>query len=213
MLYDLAIELICANSSEAKGRVERANQTLQDRLIKEMRLEGITGIEAANAWLATFIADFNSRFSRPAKFPKDLHRPVQESPDELRDIFAWHDVRTVSKSLTFQYDKILYLMDTTEENSRLAGEKIKVLDYPDGTLAFLYGHRSLKCQAFDKLACVDQGQIVDNKRLGTERENEGKRERSKKSPSRKAQVRIQEQLRAINPVLADPSLFVASSKR
>lgn len=88
VLYDLAIELICANSSEAKGRVERANQTLQDRLIKEMRLEGITGIEAANAWLATFIADFNRRFSRPAWFPKDLHRPVQESPDELRDIFA-----------------------------------------------------------------------------------------------------------------------------
>lgn len=114
-------------------------------------------------------------------------------------------------------------MDPTEENSRLAGEKIKVLDYPDGTLAFHYGHRSLECQAFDKLACVDQGQIVDNKRLGTvlrlaqvkqdERENEGKRERSKKSPSRKAQVRIQEQLRAINPVLADPNLFVASSKR
>lgn len=75
MLYDLAIELICANSSEAKGRVERANQTLQDRLIKKMRLEDITGIEAANTWLATFIADFNSRFSRPAKFPKDLHRP------------------------------------------------------------------------------------------------------------------------------------------
>ncbi|HGO5518851.1 TPA: transposase, partial [Klebsiella michiganensis] len=169
------------------------------------------------------IADFNRRFSRPARFPKDLHRPVQESPGELRDIFAWHDVRTVSKSLTFQYDKILYLMDPTEENSRLAGEKIKVLDYPDGTLAFHYGHRSLKCQAFDKLACVDQGQIVDNKRLGTvlrlaqvkqdERESEGKRERSKKSPSRKAQVRVQEQLRAINPVLADPSLFVASSKR
>ncbi|VTM89000.1 Uncharacterised protein [Raoultella ornithinolytica] len=130
MLYDLAIELICANSSEAKGRVERANQTLQDRLIKEMRLEGITGIEAANAWLATFIADFNRRFSRPARFPKDLHRPVQESPGELRDIFAWHDVRTVSKSLTFQYDKILYLMDPTEENSRLAGEKLKYWTIP-----------------------------------------------------------------------------------
>lgn len=48
MLYDLAIELICANSSEAKGHMERANKTLQDRLIKEMRLKGITGIEAAN---------------------------------------------------------------------------------------------------------------------------------------------------------------------
>ena len=116
-----------------------------------------------------------------------------------------------------------FLEKESPANFKLAGEKIKVLDYPDGTLAFLYGHRSLKCQAFDKLACVDQGQIVDNKRLGTvlqlaqvkqdERESEGKRERSKKSPSRKAQVRIQEQLRAINPVLADPSLFVASSKR
>lgn len=120
-------------------------------------------------------------------------------PDELRDIFALHDVRTVSKSLTFQYDKVLYLMDPTEENSRLAGEKIKVLDYPDGALAFHYGHRSLKCQAFDKLACVDQGQIVDNKCLGT--------------VLRLAQVRVQEQLRAINPVLADLSLFVVSSKR
>lgn len=140
-----------------------------------------------------------------------------------RDIFAWHDVPTVSKSLTFQYDKILYLMDTTEENSRLAGEKIKVLDYPNRALAFHYGHRSLTCQTFDNQARICQGQIVDNKRFGTVirlaqvkqdvRENEGKRERSKKSPSRKAQVRIQEQLRAINPVLADPSLFVASSER
>lgn len=118
---------------------------------------------------------------------------MQESPGELRDIFARHDVRTVSKSLTFQYDKILYLMDPTEENSRLAGEKIKILDYPDGTLAFHYGHRSLKCRAFDKLACVDRGQIVDNKRLRTvlrlaqvkqdERESEGKRERSKNRPA------------------------------
>lgn len=79
--------------SEAKGPVERANQTLQDRQIKEMRLEGITGIEAANAWLATFIADFNSRFSRPAKFPKDLHRSVQESPNELKKKIAVLPVR------------------------------------------------------------------------------------------------------------------------
>lgn len=64
-----AIELICANSSEAKGRVERANQTLQDRLIKEMRLEGITGIEAANAGLPlsslTLTAGFHDRLSSP----------------------------------------------------------------------------------------------------------------------------------------------------
>lgn len=105
--------------------------------------------------LATFIADFNSRFSRPAKFPKDLHRPVQESPDELRDIFARHDVRTVSKSLTFQYDKILYLMDTTEENSRLAGEKLKYWIIPMAPSPSSMGTGALSA-AFDKLACVDQ---------------------------------------------------------
>lgn len=74
-LHDLNIELICANSSQAKGRVERANLTLQGRLIKEMRLENISGIDAANAWLDVFIRDFNLRFARPATYPKDLHRP------------------------------------------------------------------------------------------------------------------------------------------
>ncbi|EDR7365479.1 hypothetical protein NW460_004685 [Salmonella enterica] len=53
-----------------------------------MRLKGISSIEAANAWLDTFIADFNRRFARPAKSPKDLHRPVAESNEELNDIFA-----------------------------------------------------------------------------------------------------------------------------
>ncbi len=58
-------------------------------------------------------------------------------------------------------------MDPTEENCSLVCEKIKVLDYLDGTLGFRYGHRSLECLAFDKLACVEQRQIVDNKLLGT----------------------------------------------
>ncbi len=93
VLSELGIELICANSPQAKGRVERANQTLQDRLIKEMRLEGISSIEDANAWLDSFIIDFNRRFARPAKYPKDLHRPVLESSEDLDDIFAWQESR------------------------------------------------------------------------------------------------------------------------
>ncbi|WP_114195062.1 ISNCY family transposase [Edaphovirga cremea] len=222
-LHDLNIELICANSSQAKGRVERANQTLQDRLIKEMRLEEISNIETANAWLETFIMDFNLRFARAPEFSKNLHRPVNETKFELDDIFAWQELRTVSKSLTFQYDKMLYLLEPCEENTRIAGEKIKVYDYPDGTLGFKYAHRTLTYQVFDKLACVDQGAIVDNKRLGAvlklaqvtqdEREREGKRERSKKMPKRRAQARVQEQLKAINPVLVNPAEFRASLKR
>lgn len=126
-LHDLNIDLICANSSQAKGRVERANLTLQDRLVKEMRLENITGIEAANAWIETFISDFNRRFARPAKYPKNLHRTVSESRPELDDIFAWQMLRTLSKTLTFQYDKILYLVAPTEKNSRIAGKKSSLL--------------------------------------------------------------------------------------
>lgn len=96
---------------------------------------------------------------------------------------------------------MIYLVEPTEENTRIAGEKITVYDYPDGTLAFKYGYRSLKYQVFDKLECLDQGQIVDNKRLGAvlklaqskmdELERDGKRDRSKKMPKRRAQARVQ----------------------
>ncbi len=93
----------------------------------------------------------------PEKYPKDLHRPVAESNDELDDIFARQEQRKLPKTLTFRYDKMIYLVEPTEENTRIAGEKIKVYDYPDGTLAFKYGYHSLKYQVFDKLECVDQG--------------------------------------------------------
>ena len=69
-MQDLNIELICANSSQAKGRVERANKTLQDRLVKEMRLQHIDNIEQANVWLPDFIADFNHHFSKAAQYLK-----------------------------------------------------------------------------------------------------------------------------------------------
>jgi transposase len=73
-LYELNIESICANSSQAKGRVERANLTLQDRLVKEMRLQGISTMEAANAWAPCFIADYNRRFAKPPRNDWDAHR-------------------------------------------------------------------------------------------------------------------------------------------
>lgn len=222
-LRELAIELICANSSQAKGRVERVNKTLQDRLIKEMRLQNICSIAQANQWIENFMSDFNRRFSRPAKYPKDLHRPVIQCSQELDDIFAWQELRTLSKALTFQYDKIMYIVEPTEENTRIAGEKITVFDYPDGSIAFRHLHRSLYCRVFDKLACIDQGAVVDNKRLGAvlrlaqqkqdELEEEGKRMRSQKMPRRSAQKRVLEELRAINPVLASPQDFIPSLKR
>ncbi len=224
ILRELGIELICANSSQAKGRVERANQTLQDRLVKEMRLQGIDNMEQANVWLPYFIADFNRRFAKPAHYPKDMHRKVRETPEELDDIFSWQETRKLSNALTFQYDKVVYLIENTEENARLVHENVKVLDYPNGDIAILYGHRKLRFKTFDKLEHVQQTQIVDNKRLGQvlkfaqqqqeEFEQQQKRTRSKSTPKRRAQQRaIQEQLRIINPVLINPETFKASTNK
>lgn len=189
-----------------------------------MRLQGINTIEEANAWLPYFIADFNRRFAKPAMYPKNMHRKVRETPQELDDIFSWQEIRKLSKSLTFQYDKVVYLIEPNEENTRLVHEHVKVLDYPNGDIAIVYGHRKLAFKIFDKLEHVQQTQIVDNKRLGQvlkfaqqqqeEFERQQKRTRSKKAPQRRAQQRaLQEQLRAINPVLIKPETFKASNSK
>lgn len=89
-----------------------------------MRLQNISSVAEANQWIEHFMSDFNRRFSRPAKYPKDLHRAVTQSPLELNDIFARQELRTLSKALTFQYDKVMYIIEPTEQNTRIAGEKL-----------------------------------------------------------------------------------------
>jgi transposase len=103
----LGVDLICANSPQAKGRVERANQTLQDRLIKEMRLLGISSYEEANRYLPEFIADYNRRFAVWPVSELDFHRPLDESID-LDFLFCVHDFRIVSKTLQIYYDGRVY---------------------------------------------------------------------------------------------------------
>jgi hypothetical protein len=73
-MQELDIQIICANTPQAKGRVERVIQTLQDRLPKEMRLRQINSRDAGNAYLPEFLADFNQRFAEPPRSDVDLHR-------------------------------------------------------------------------------------------------------------------------------------------
>ncbi len=75
-LHALNIDIICANSSQAKGRVERAHKTLQDRLVKELRLAGVATLAAGNALLPAFTADYNVRFAKPPANKKDLRCPA-----------------------------------------------------------------------------------------------------------------------------------------
>jgi hypothetical protein len=90
-LLALNIDIICANSPQAKGRIERAFGTLQDRMVKELRLAGISSIAAANAWLPGFITAYNTRFGRDPANAKDLHRPLTQA-DDLDEILAWREV-------------------------------------------------------------------------------------------------------------------------
>jgi len=80
-LRDLNIDLLCARSPEAKGRVERANGSLQDRLVKELRLRGLNDPGAATPFLPTFMADYNRRFAKPPAVAYDAHRPLRSEDD------------------------------------------------------------------------------------------------------------------------------------
>lgn len=164
-LYELNIESICANSSQAKGRVERANLTLQDRLVKEMRLLDISTMAAANVYAPSFIADFNRRFAKPPRNDWDAHRTLRIDEDMDR-IFTVREPRKVSHVLTLQYDKTLYLLADTKEHRRLIGKYIEVYEYPDGRIELHAGGAALPYTTYDKLPEVDQGAIVENKRLG-----------------------------------------------
>src|SRR6266478_1257349 len=161
----LNIEIICANSSQAKGRVERAHKTLQDRLVKELRLASARTLAEGNALLPAFMADYNARFAKPPANSKDLHRPLRAGHD-LEDAFAWKEERTLSQALTLQYDKVLFILEPSELAKAAIGKRVTVVDYPDGRLSISYHDVELAYRTFDKTRQVDQGAIADNKRLG-----------------------------------------------
>src|SRR5277367_285185 len=94
-LAELNIEILCANSSQAKGRVERVNRTLQDRLVKELRLAGISGIDAGNDFLSDFVERLNEKFAIRAARPENLHRPLSVSAGRLNDILCYREQRYI----------------------------------------------------------------------------------------------------------------------
>lgn len=164
-MHELNIQTICANTSSAKGRVERAHLTLQDRLVKELRLRGISSVNATNDFADEFMADYNRRFAKEPRHDFDVHRPL-ETDDDLAAFFTWREPRRVSKSLTVQYDKVLYLIEDSELSRRAIGKYIEVWHYPDGRKELRLNRVILPYSIYDRLQEIDQGAIVDNKRLG-----------------------------------------------
>jgi hypothetical protein len=140
------------------------------------------------------MADFNRRFAKAPYSDKDLHRPLSED-DDRDDVLTWREERSVSRSLTLQYDQVLFILEPNEITFALARQKVQVYDYPDRWLAIKHKGLELPYRPFDRCQQVDQAAVVENKRLGpvpahiAERQKELDMSRSRKAPRRRGQAK------------------------
>jgi hypothetical protein len=165
-LAELNIEIMCANSSQAKGRVERANRTLQDRLVKELRLAGACDMESGIALLPDSLDRFNERFAIPAASAENVHRKLNVPSSRLNDILCHREQRYVGAQLTFHYGRRQIILNRSELSEELAGKYVEVYDFSDRPLEVRWKGHSLPYRVFDKEQRVNQSAIVENKRLG-----------------------------------------------
>ncbi|MBZ7925591.1 ISNCY family transposase [Ensifer adhaerens] len=165
-LCELNIEILCANSSQAKGRVERMNRTLQDRLIKDLRLEGICGMDDGNAFLPRFMERYNRQFAITPARVEDLHRPLNLAPDRLRDVLCKREQRYVGAQLTFSFERQRIMLEETAVTRGLVGRYVETYALADGRLDVRWKGHSLPYRVFDKDQRVTHAAIIENKRLG-----------------------------------------------
>ena len=135
-MRELDVRVINANSPEAKGRVERLFGTLQDRLVKEMRLESIKDRETANHFLkATYLHDHNKRFSVPAQKKGDAHRPLtNEMRKRLPSIFSVQSKRTVQNDFTVRFKNKWYQLAAEQPITVYRGDTVLLEERLDDTV-------------------------------------------------------------------------------
>ena len=161
-MQELDIQIICANSPQAKGRVERANQTLQNRLPKELRLQKIHTPAEGNAYLPEFLEDFNRRFAVSPRSTHDAHRPLTRQ-DDLARILTWQETRILSKNLTLQFRKVVYQIQTSRPTYALRNARVTVCLDAAETVTLLYRGKPLPYTIFHKQ--THQAEIVSTKDL------------------------------------------------
>jgi hypothetical protein len=144
----LDIGLINALTPQAKGRVERANQTLQDRLIKEMRLCNINSIEATRGFLPGFICQYNEKFGVPPRDEAPAHRPWTQTQDALDETLARREERVLTKALTFSSGGKKYCVKTDGPGTALRGAKVTLHHFASGRLRVYYKQRPLAFTAY-----------------------------------------------------------------
>lgn len=141
-LSELGIELILATSPQAKGRIERGNRTLQDRLVKEFRLRGIKTIEEANAFMPKYIKMHNEKFSKKPKSSYDAHRPLDGY--DLKRILSHREMRTLFSSGIFQYNNKFFVVQNISEIRCFKGQKIEIYTSRDGKMRVFVEGKEVK---------------------------------------------------------------------
>jgi len=142
-MRELGVDLIPAYSPQAKGRVERRHGLFQDRLVKEMRLLGISTIEAGNAFLDNrFLSFVNTRYTVKARDAVNGHRSAPATA-RLDQALSWKEPRTVAKDWTVSWRNQRFQIDARHAVLNLPGRRITVVQRRDKTIVILYGQRSL----------------------------------------------------------------------
>ncbi len=149
-LRELGIDLIWALSAQAKGRVERANKTLQARLIREMTLLGLSTIEDANIYLEEFIAEHNDQFAYTPSDPKDAHLRNIRTTEELDRVFSHIETRVVTKNLEISFENKTYQIQAPERKYRLQNQKVIVHEMINGQTIIVFEGESLPHKVFEK---------------------------------------------------------------
>jgi hypothetical protein len=138
----LGVELILARSPQAKGRVERRNGLLQDRLVKEMRLAGIGSLEKANVFLEEkFLPALNRKFNVAARSPIDVHRKAVENLDE---VLSWEEKRVVGHDWTVVWNGLWFQIRAEHQRLNLATRTVTARQLRSGSLQWLYEGKKLR---------------------------------------------------------------------
>ena len=138
----LGVKLILANSPQAKGRVERMNGVLQDRLVKEMRLAGINDIASGNRFLdGKYLRAFHRQFGRAAASPVDVHRGV---PRNLDEVLSWEEERVVQGDWTVACAGRRYQLDRQHEALSLVRRKVIVRTLRNGRVQLVHRGQQLQ---------------------------------------------------------------------
>lgn len=153
--------------SKDGGRVERKNRTLQDRLVKEMRLDGVTGMAAGNDWLPGYILRLGPAVCPNPRPPRQSapRRDRKSGPVE-RYASSWRDERYVGQQLTFSYERKRIMLEETEVSRSLVGKYVDTYAWPDGRFEVRWKGFSLPYRVFDPdQQRVTHAAIPENKHL------------------------------------------------